>query len=67
MFSARGRYQFINILQKVTKWYNYKIHFSISIKSVDVTPDTRLNVYTYLKIALKPKFPIGNIPRNSTF
>lgn len=37
------------------------------MKPVDVKPTTHLNVYNHIKIALKPKFHVGDIVRISKY
>lgn len=64
-FSTRGTYRWINILPDIVKRYNNKIHRTIGMRPVDVTPTTRLTAYNHIKIALKPKFHVGDIVRIS--
>ena len=66
-FSTRGKYKWLDILQKITKKYNSKVHRTIGMRPIDVTPTTQLNVYKHPKIALKSKLKIGDIVRISKY
>lgn len=44
-FSTRDTYNWLNILQKITKHYNSKADNTVGMWSIDVTPTTQLIVY----------------------
>ncbi|KAJ8974988.1 hypothetical protein NQ317_003177 [Molorchus minor] len=66
-FSARGSYNWLNILPTITRKYNNKIHRTINMRPSEVTSSTLLEAYSHPKIALKPKYHIGDIVRISKY
>lgn len=66
-FTLRGKYKWLDILPRITKMYNNRIHSTTHQKPADVKPTTHLNVYDHIKVALKPKFRIGDVVRISKY
>lgn len=67
-FSARGSYQWLQLLPTVTKTYNNKKHRTTQMKPVDVNPNTRIDAYNHIKIVPKKfKFRLGDVVRISKF
>lgn len=66
-FSFQGNYKWLDILPEITTKYNNKVHRTIGMKPVDVTPTTSLNVYNHIKVMVKPKFHVGDIVRISKY
>ncbi|KAJ8943887.1 hypothetical protein NQ317_001396 [Molorchus minor] len=60
-FSARGSYNWLDILPTITRKYNNKIHRTINMRPSEVTSSTLSEAYSHPKIALKPKYHIGDI------
>lgn len=67
-FSARGVYDWLNILTEITHRYNNSKHRTINMKPAKVTTTTKLEAYDYLKILpVRVKFHIGDIVRISKY
>ncbi|KAJ8911476.1 hypothetical protein NQ315_010847 [Exocentrus adspersus] len=66
-FSARGSFKWTDILPTIVNAYNNRVHRTIGMKPAEVKPTTVVNVYNYPKVALKPKFHLGDVVRISKF
>src|SRR5436190_5723270 len=71
MFSAQGSYKWLDLLPKLLKRYNNKVHRSIGMKPVDVNSKSAGEVYIKLlpnkAINRKPKFKVGDYVRISKY
>jgi Integrase core domain. len=66
-FSARGNYKWYDILPDIINLYNNRVHRTTGMKPVDVKNTTKLSVYNRPKVALKPKFRVGDTVRISKY
>lgn len=69
MFSFRGNYKWIDILQELLSQYNNSKHRTINMKPIDVKPTTHINNYNkMINVNLKtPKFKLNDQVRISKF
>lgn len=70
-FSFNGSYKWINIIQKLVDEYNHSKHRTIQMRPCDVSIRNEIHllstVYSHIKIAIKPKFKIGDYVRISKY
>lgn len=69
LFSLNGNYKWLSILEDVTDKYNNTKHSSINMRPKDVSKNNELEIlqksFNHIKIALKPKFQVGDFVRIS--
>lgn len=66
-FSLRGKFKWIDLLDRVTREYNNKKHRTIGMKPADVTSSTILNAFNHIKTMGAQKFRVGDHVRISKF
>lgn len=67
LFSLRGKYRWVDMLQTITREYNNRKHGTIKMRPIAVDRNTPLlkNVYSTIKIHEIPKFNVGDTVRIS--
>lgn len=67
LFSLRGKYKWIDMLQTLTREYNNQKHRTIKMRPCDVNKNTPLlkTVYSTIKIYENKKFNVGDVVRIS--
>lgn len=70
-FTLNGSYRWIDILPNLLKEYNYRIHRTIGMRPIDVSPQKNKHllstVYSHIKIAAPARFRVGDKVRVSKY
>lgn len=60
-FTDKGTYKWIDVIQRLTDYYNNSRHRSIGCKPVEVTPENQLTIWRRLYPEQSGQEPMGNI------